>query len=50
MSMYVDFISNKGKHSHSGVIRGMTNTCMTNYGKSKGRKKTSGNPESLRCQ
>ena len=49
MSMYVDFISHKGKHSHSGVIRGITNTCMTNYGKSKGRKKKSGNPESLRC-
>ena len=35
---------------HSGVIGGRANTCMTNYGKSKGRKKKSGNPESLTCQ
>ena len=50
MSMYVDIISHKRKHSHSGIIGGMTNTCITNYGKSKGRKKKSVNPESLRCQ
>ena len=35
---------------HFGVIGAMANTCMTNYRKSKGRKKKSGNPESLRCQ
>ena len=35
---------------HFGVIGGMANTCMTNYRKTKGRKKKSGNPESLRCQ
>ena len=36
--------------THSGVFGGMANTCMIKYGKSKGRKKKSGNPESLRCQ
>ena len=33
-----------------GLLEAMGKTCMIKYGKSKGRKKKPGNPESLRCQ